>query len=54
MLARHALDVFEQFALDLALGAGTDAMDRFDQQVDQIIGQRPCPQKHKCSQPGDA
>jgi hypothetical protein len=33
MLARHALDVFEQFALDLALGAGTDAMDRFDQQV---------------------
>ena len=25
-----------------------------NQQVDQIIGQRPCTQKHKCGQPGDA
>ena len=52
VLASDALDVIEQFTFDLALGPGTDAVDRLDQQVDQIVGQAASTQINKRGQPG--
>jgi hypothetical protein len=52
VLARDVLDIIEQFTFDFALGAGTDAVDRLDQQVDQIVGQAASTQIDKGGQPG--
>jgi hypothetical protein len=52
VLTSDVLDVIEQFTFDLALGAGTDAVDRLDQQVDQIVGQTASTQIDKRGQPG--
>ena len=52
-LPRDALEVIEQFPLDLAFGAGTDTVDRLDQQVDQIIGEATGSQMDERGQPGD-
>jgi hypothetical protein len=54
LLAADALDVIEQFTFDLAFGAGTDAVDRLDQQVDQIVGEAARAQIDKRGKPGDS
>jgi hypothetical protein len=40
LLAGDALELIEQLPLHLALGMSRDAMDGFDQQIDQAIGER--------------
>ena len=43
-LPRDALEIVEQFALDLPLGVSADAMDGLDQKIDQAVGERPAAQ----------
>ncbi len=44
LLAADALEIVEQFALDLPLGVSADAMNGLDQKVDQAVGERPAAQ----------
>jgi hypothetical protein len=52
LFARDALEVLEQLALDLALGACPDRVDGLDQQIDEVIGQRAHAQMHERGEPG--
>ena len=54
MLSGDALEVVEQFTLHLALRTCTDAMNRIDQQVDEIVCQATRSQVDERGQPGDA
>ena len=53
LLAGDTLEVVEQFALDLPLGARADVMDGLDEQIDQVIGQCPAAQMHESRKPGE-
>jgi hypothetical protein len=39
LFASHAPNVIQQFAVYLALGARTNVVDGFDQQIDQVINE---------------
>jgi hypothetical protein len=53
VLAADALEVIEQFPFNLTLRAGTNTMDRLDQQIDQVVGQAARTQMDECGQPGE-
>jgi len=53
LLAGNAFEVFQQFPLDLALGARTDLVDGLDQHGDQVVRQAAGTQIDKGGQPGD-
>ena len=51
LLARDAFQLVEQFPIDPALGARADAINRFDQKIDQIVCQRSSAQMHESREP---
>ena len=51
LLARDASQLVEQFPIDPALGACPDAMNGFDQKIDQIVRQRSPAQMCESSEP---
>ena len=53
LLARDALQIVEQFAVNPVLGTCADVVDGFDEQIDQVIGQRPAVQMHEGRKPGE-
>ena len=53
LLAGHALQVVEQFAVHPAFGTCADMVDSLDQEVDQVIGQLALAEMHKGREPGE-
>jgi hypothetical protein len=53
LFARDALQIVEQFAVNPVLSTCADVVNGFDEQIDQVIGQRPTAQMHEDRKPGE-
>ena len=53
LLARDALQIIEQFPIHPAFGARPDAMNGLDQNIDEVIRQRPAAQMHEGREPSE-
>jgi hypothetical protein len=53
LLAADTFQIVKQFALDPMLGTCADVVDGFDEQINQVIGQRPAAQMHEGREPGE-
>ncbi len=52
LLTADAFEILKQLVLDAAFGSRVDAVDRFDQQVDQVIGDRTATDDSERCKPG--